>query len=193
MPASSAPAAASRATLSSAATTARRAAGRACASARRPARSSGGGELIAAAACAGGRGGVDRLFVGDDVSRNLASGTATRAEDVPGLVGRRRPQLKLPGDADGPLDELGVVAGHLVAAVADVVLEPDADVEPHREAHRGQRELRAPNADDAAVDPGRQRVDHVAEVLPGPARAPLLWSVEDKTDVERRLKQAAVD
>src|SRR3954469_8310558 len=107
MPASSAPAAASRATLSSAATTARRAAGRAWASARRPARSSGGGELIAAAR-AGGRSGVDRLFVGDDGSRDLASRTARRAEDVPGLVRRRRPQLKLLGNADGPLDELGV-------------------------------------------------------------------------------------
>src|SRR4051794_19115573 len=115
MRASSAAAAASSATLSSAATTARRAAGRVCASARRPERSSGGGELIAAA-CTGGRGGVDRLFVGDDDSRNLASGTATRAKDVPGLVRRRGPQLKLLGDADGPVDELGVVAGHLVAA-----------------------------------------------------------------------------
>src|SRR3954463_4985896 len=114
MPASSAPAAASRAPLSSAATTARRAAGRACASARRPARSSGGGELIAAA-CAGGRGGVERLFVGDDGSRGLASRPPTGAEDVPSLVRRRRPQLKLLGYADGPLDELGVVAGHLVA------------------------------------------------------------------------------
>src|SRR3954468_11652322 len=192
MPASSAPAAASRATLSSAATTARRAAGRACASARRPARSSGGGELIAAA-CAGGRGGVDRLFISDDCTRNLAPGTATRAKDVPGLVRRRRPQLKLLGDADGPLDELGVVAGHLVAAVADVVLQPDADVEPHREAHGGQRKLRAADADHAAVDPGRQPVDHVAEVLPRAARAALPRSIEDKTDVEGRLKHAAVD